>query len=105
MTSPRWRALRLLLWLIGLVATGLLAHALVVGHQARTRGIPEGFPPPVVEADVPLPGIASTANPIDVAAAVMTLGSASALGRSINVEDTSPSCRRKDCTELSRARY
>ena len=73
MTGPRWRALRLLLWLTGLVAASLLAHAVVVGHQARTRGIAEGFLPPVGEADVPLLGVNVALEQYDDAALEATL--------------------------------
>jgi len=49
--------IRPLLWLILLLAVALIAQATVVAHQARVRGVPEGFPALVAEADVPMLGI------------------------------------------------
>ncbi len=49
--------IRLLLWLILLLAVALVAQAVVAAHQARTRGLPAGFPAPVAEADVPILGV------------------------------------------------
>ena len=51
------RTLRLLLWLALLLAVGLAAQSVAVAHQTRTRGLPEGFPAPVAEADVPILGV------------------------------------------------
>jgi O-antigen ligase len=50
-------ASRPFLWLTGLVVVALLAQAVVVAHQTRTRGIATGFPAPVAEADVSLLGV------------------------------------------------
>jgi len=49
--------LRLFLWLTGLLSVCLAAQAVVAAHQARTRGIPGGFPAPVAGADVPVLGV------------------------------------------------
>jgi O-antigen ligase len=49
--------LRPLLWLILLLAVALLAQASIAAHQIRIRGISNGFPAPVAEADVPMLGI------------------------------------------------
>jgi O-antigen ligase len=49
--------IRPLLWLILLLTVALVAQATIVAHQARMRGVPEGFPAPVAEADVPLLGV------------------------------------------------
>ncbi len=51
------RTLRLLLWLALLLAVGVAVPAVVVTHQTRTQGRPEGFPTPVAEADVPILGV------------------------------------------------
>jgi hypothetical protein len=51
------RVLRLLLWLALLIVAGLVTQAVVVEHQARTRGLPDGFPAPVAGADVPILGV------------------------------------------------
>jgi len=51
------RALRLLLWLAGLLTIGLAAQSVVVAHWDRIRGLPNGFPPPVAGADVPILGV------------------------------------------------
>ena len=57
MADSRLRMLRLFLWLALLVAVGVTVQAVVVAHQARTRGLPEGFPAPVDGADVPILGV------------------------------------------------
>ncbi|MDY6875988.1 MAG: O-antigen ligase family protein [Chloroflexota bacterium] len=49
--------LRLFLWLALLLAVGLVAQAVVVTRQTRTRGVPSGFPAPVAGADVPILGV------------------------------------------------
>ena len=51
------RPLRLLLWLALLLVVALAAQSVVVAHQARVRGLPAGFPPPVADADVPILGV------------------------------------------------
>jgi len=51
------RALRLLLWLALLLVVALATQAVVVAHQTRVRGLPDGFPAPVAGADVPILGI------------------------------------------------
>ncbi|HEY73567.1 MAG TPA: O-antigen ligase family protein [Thermoflexia bacterium] len=48
---------RLFLWMALLLAVGLVAQNVVVTHQTRTRGLPDGFPAPVAEAAVPILGI------------------------------------------------
>jgi hypothetical protein len=48
---------RLFLWLILLLASALVAQAEIEAHLIRVRGLPNGFPAPVAEADVPLLGI------------------------------------------------
>ena len=57
MGDLRFRILRLLLWLTGLLAVVLVAQAVVTTHQTRTRGLPDGFPAPVAGADVPILGV------------------------------------------------
>lgn len=51
------RALRPLLWLTLLLVVGLIACSVVATHQTRARGLPDGFPAPVVDADVPILGV------------------------------------------------
>jgi len=51
------RALYPLLWLTLLIVLGLAACHTIVAHQTRTRGLPDGFPAPVTEADVPILGV------------------------------------------------
>ncbi len=51
------RVLHLLLWLVPLLVVGLTAQSVVVAHQTRTRGLPDDFPVPVAEADVPILGV------------------------------------------------
>jgi O-antigen ligase len=43
--------------LISLVIVGLIGQSVVVAHQARIRGRPSDFPPPVSNADVPMLGV------------------------------------------------
>jgi O-antigen ligase len=53
----RAKHVRPLLWLILLLVVALVIQATIVAHQTRIRGIPGGFPTPVVEADVPMLGV------------------------------------------------
>jgi O-antigen ligase len=60
--DQRWRVLRLLLWLIGLLAVA--AQLVIANHKVCLRGTPSGqhshggrFPAPVAEADVPILGV------------------------------------------------
>jgi O-antigen ligase len=48
---------RPLLWLVLLLVVALAIQAAIVTHRARVRGIPGGFPAPVVEANVPMLGV------------------------------------------------
>ncbi|MEE8392624.1 MAG: O-antigen ligase family protein [Anaerolineae bacterium] len=43
--------------LVLLFAVGLVVQSVVMAHQARTRGIPDGFPAPISGADVPILGV------------------------------------------------
>ena len=49
--------IRTFLWLTLLLLVCLTASSVVVTHQARTRGLPDEFPPPVTGADVPILGV------------------------------------------------
>lgn len=49
--------LRLTVWLAGLLVIAMAGQSLVVARQVRTRGLPERFPAPVAEADVPILGV------------------------------------------------
>jgi O-antigen ligase len=53
----RVKRLRLLLWLILLLVVALAIQATIVVHRARVRSIPDSFPAPVVEANVPTLGV------------------------------------------------
>ena len=57
MAGLRNRALPPLLWLVLLFVVALIAQPVVVARQARTRGLSSGFPPPVVDANVPILGV------------------------------------------------
>ncbi len=48
---------RLLLWLALLIAVALAAQAVVLAHQTYTCGLPDRFPAPVSNADVPILGV------------------------------------------------
>jgi hypothetical protein len=43
--------------LVLLLVVGLTAQSVIVAHQTRTRGLPDDFPAPVAEADVPILGV------------------------------------------------
>jgi len=49
--------LRLLLWLVLLLAVALAAQSVVVAHRTRTRGLSAHFPAPVAAAGVPMLGV------------------------------------------------
>lgn len=44
-------------WLALLVSVAVAVQSVVVAHRTRVRGIPDDFPAPVAEADVPLLGV------------------------------------------------
>ena len=48
---------RLVFWLALLLAVFLVGQSVVLAHQIRTRGLPDGFPAPVTGADVPVLGV------------------------------------------------
>ncbi len=48
---------RCVMWLALLVALAVRAWGVIAAHQERVQGIPEGFPAPVREADVPALGV------------------------------------------------
>jgi len=50
-------AIRVLLWLALLVAALMGLWAVLAAHRQRARGIPQGFPAPVREANVPALGV------------------------------------------------
>ena len=53
----RYRALRVLLWIICLLTVSLSAYACISARAARTRGVQVGFPAPVPGSEVPTLGI------------------------------------------------
>jgi O-antigen ligase len=48
---------RLVLWLALLLAVSLAGQNVIVAHRTRMRGLPDGFPAPVADADVPILGV------------------------------------------------
>jgi len=57
MSKSRFHTLRLFLWLVLLLVIALATQSVIVTHQTRTRGLPDGFPAPAAGADVPILGV------------------------------------------------
>ena len=56
--GERWRAVRLVLWVVGMALVILLAQSIVSDHLVRTHlDVSQRYPPPVPGADVPLMGV------------------------------------------------
>jgi len=49
--------IRLFLWLVLLLAVGLVVQNVVLTHQAGTRGLSGGFAAPIADADAPILGV------------------------------------------------